>query len=274
MSDDPGPNDRGPKSRDHGDCSNLTGLTLDYLPHASLGLVRRYEKGADVWRPDDKAGSIFFLQQGKVAVMMAGAEGHELTLRVIDPGEPFGELCFCSRQENQRQTCARAVVESEAREITLADLVRYLQENRNALMAFAFTFCMRLSDAEHRVEELAHRGAEERLGRLLLHLALSRGTPNAGVTGETALPVSQRELAQMAAMSRPHVNVTLGKFRRRDVVRYQRGGPIVVDVPAMKSYLTGRAAGRWQASASNIQGGIPGTAATLGPRREPRGGQT
>ena len=38
-----------------------------------------------------------------------------------------------------------------------------------------FTLCLRLTDAEHRIEVMAHRGAEQRLGRLLLRLATSRG---------------------------------------------------------------------------------------------------
>ncbi|MFN2394020.1 MAG: helix-turn-helix domain-containing protein, partial [Pyrinomonadaceae bacterium] len=45
------------------------------------------------------------------------------------------------------------------------------------------------------------------------------------------------ELAQMAAMSRPHVTVTMGRLRRRGLVRYERSGPLVVDVEALAKYF-------------------------------------
>lgn len=225
---------------DHRDCRTLTGLTLEHMPRdGSLGRVRRFRKGATVWWADDRADSIFFLRRGQVAVMKDDADGHEVIVRLIEASEPFGELCYCAAQESVRQTLARAIVESDAVEIKLGDFMGYLQENRDALTALIFTFCVRLADAEHRIEVLAHRGAEERLGRLLLQLAGSRGKASAEGKGEVALPVSHEELAQMAAMSRPHVTITMGGFRRRGLVRYGRGRPLVVDVPALKSFLHG-----------------------------------
>jgi len=228
-----------PQFSDHRDCQTLTELTLDQLSRdGSFGRVRSYRKGAKVWRPDDRSNSIFFLRRGQVAVMVGDAEGHEVIVRVIEKGEPFGELCFCSDRESLRQTFARAVVESEAVEIKLADFMNYLQENRDALNSLVFTFCLRLANAEHRLEVLAHRSSEERLGMLLLQLATSQAAAGKS-NGEVALPVSHGELAQMAAMSRPHVTVTMGKFRRRGLVRYGHGRPLVVDLPSLKSFLNG-----------------------------------
>ncbi|MBA3563318.1 MAG: Crp/Fnr family transcriptional regulator [Gammaproteobacteria bacterium] len=74
-----------------------------------------------------------------------------------------------------------------------------------------------MSETERRVEVLAYRGAEERLGRLLLQLAAAPG----GEESEVALHVSHEDLARMAAMSRAHVTVTMGRFRRRGIVRYK-----------------------------------------------------
>lgn len=53
------------------------------------------------------------------------------------------------------------------------------------------------------------------------------------------LPVSHDDLAQMAAMSRPHVTVTMGRLRRQGLVRYGRGQALAVNVPALKSFLVG-----------------------------------
>ncbi|MGI8836850.1 MAG: Crp/Fnr family transcriptional regulator [Pyrinomonadaceae bacterium] len=224
---------------DHRPCQRLTELTLAHMPRdGSHGRGRTYRKGTTVWQPDDRADSIFFLLRGELAVVAGDAAGREVTLRVVGAGEPFGELCFCGGPSELRQTTVRALLPSEAVEIKLDIFMKYLQENREVLAAFVFTFCIRLADAEGRIEVLAHRGAVDRLGWLLVHLAHARGQAKAGLTGDVAVPVSHEELAQMAAMSRSHVTVTMGRLRRLGLVSYERNRPLFVDVLKLTAYLS------------------------------------
>ncbi len=225
---------------DHHDCEILTGLTAGNVPRDnSLGRARRHRKGGNIWKPDDRSDGIFFLQSGQVAIVSSDRDGREIAFGVIKPGEPFGELCFCAPKKHfRRGTYARAVVKSEVLEIKLDDFMGFLQTSRDLLTAFTFTFCCRLSDCQRRVEFLAYRGAEERLGRVLLHVAATRGKPSDALSGQTVLPVSHDELAQMAAMSRPHVSVTMNKLRERGFVDYGRNRSLMVDVPALRKHLT------------------------------------
>lgn len=163
-----------------------------------------------------------------------------MVLGVVEAGEPFGELCFCAPKKHfLRGNYARATLKSEVLEIKLDDFLSFLQTSRDLLQAFTFTFCCRLTDCQRRVEFLAYRGAEERLGRVLLHVAATRGKPSGTLQGQTVLPVSHDQLAQMAAMSRPHVSVTMGKLRRRGLVNYERNKPLTIDAEALNIYLTG-----------------------------------
>ena len=116
--------------------------------------------------------------------------------------------------------------------------MNYLQKNTDALMDFTYTLCERLSEMKLRVGVLAHRGAEDRLGRLLLQLAAPPGQQHTKGTNEVPLHVGHEELAKMAAMNRSHVSVTMGKLRKRGLIRYQRNRPLVVDVPALTAYLS------------------------------------
>lgn len=223
----------------HLSCQNLTGLTFEQLPQdGTLGQIRHIGKGADIWRPDDRADRIFFLRRGRVIVMTGDSEGNEVIMQVIERGEPFGELCFCSQEKGLLHTTARAVTESEALEISHSDFVSYLQQNAGALAELLFTFCVRLSEMKLRVGVLAHRGAEKRLVRLLLQLAVPPGRQPTEGTYEVSLHVGHEELAKMAAMNRSHVTVTMGKLRKRGLVRYERNRPLVVDVPALTAFLT------------------------------------
>jgi CRP-like cAMP-binding protein len=97
-----------------------------------------------------------------------------------------------------------------------------------------------LADAESRIEVLSHRRAKARLGRLLLQLAAAGGVTSSTREGEIKLPVRHDDLARMAAMTRPHVSVTMGKLRDRGLVHYDRGSQLTVDVVRLAEYVTQR----------------------------------
>jgi CRP/FNR family cyclic AMP-dependent transcriptional regulator len=197
-----------PKFPHHRDCEALTGITLDHLPRdGSLGRVRRFAKGAYLWQPDDAADRIYFLRTGQVVVMTAQPHERPVTLRTIEPDQPFGELCLCSVRTGIRGTTACALVASEAFEIKLTSFLGYLNQ-------------------------------KQRLGRLLLRLATSRGRKGRiGRRDTVIVSVSHNELAQLAGMSRPHVTVTMGRLRRRELVQYDRESLVRVEVASLTDYL-------------------------------------
>jgi CRP-like cAMP-binding protein len=223
---------------EHRNCQTLTQLTLDHIPRdGSLGRIRRYRAGADVWQPDDRQDRLYFLLSGEVAIVLSDTEGREVVLHTIEQGAPFGELCFCGAHK-LRCSIARSTADGEAVEIRINEFLDYMQTTRDVLAAFVFTFCIRLADAERRVEILAHRGAEDRLGRLLLHLAASRSEANATGSDAVTLPISHDALAQMAAMSRPQVTLTMNGFRRQKLVSYDRNSPLVINASALKRHFS------------------------------------
>ena len=228
-----------PKFPNHLDCEAFSCLTLDHLPRdGSLGRVRRYAKGKNVWHSDDAADRLYFLRRGRVEIMTATPHHRPVLLRTIEADHLFGELCLCAARSRTRGTTASALVACEALEIKPSHFLGYLRRNRQALDALLYTFCLRLTDAEHRVEVLSHRGAEQRLGRLILRLGTS-GARDGHVDRRDTVTLSRshKELAQMAGMSRSHVTVTMGRLRDRGLVRYQREGPLRVDVQKLTVYL-------------------------------------
>ncbi|MDQ2844031.1 MAG: Crp/Fnr family transcriptional regulator [Acidobacteriota bacterium] len=190
-----------------------------------------------LWTSDTSQHDIYFLKRGQVSILLNDSAGCEVIVRVIKPGELFGELCFCSQRNQPRDNCAQAVVDSEVFRIDLPAFLEYLQQESDALEAFTFTLCKRLADAENRIEVLSHRSAEARLGRLLLQLAGSRSLESAKREGEIKLEVGHDELARMAAMTRPHVSVTMSKLRGRGLVHYGRGSQLTVHSTRLAEYL-------------------------------------
>jgi CRP-like cAMP-binding protein len=223
---------------EHRTCLNLTRLTLDALPgDRLLGKSRRFRKNADLWLPEHRADRIYFLESGVVEIFSTDLRGNELVLQVVRPNDAFGELCVCAQGQGLRNTTARASTSVAANEVTYDVFVRYLRAEAGVLTSLLNTFCLRLSDCESRAEVLAQRGADERLGRLLLQLAAGSSARPDRLPGHVALSLTHVDIARMSAMSRPHVTVTLGKFRRLRVIEYGRGRPISVNLPALTTHL-------------------------------------
>lgn len=224
--------------RDHQDCRTLTGLTFKHLPRDQfIGHSKKYSKGSFLWTSGTPDHQLYFLERGQVVVMLSDEAGCEVIVRVIGPGEPFGELCFCSERDQPRGNCAKAAIDSEVLRVSFDDFMHCLQRSTDALKAFTFTLCKRLADAERRIEVLSYRGADARLGRLLLQLAAERGRASQTREGKIKLVIGHDELARMAAMTRPHVSVTMGKLRDHGFVHYDRSSQLTVDVPRLAEHI-------------------------------------
>jgi CRP-like cAMP-binding protein len=225
--------------RDHGACNVLTDLTRKHgSSDPERGHARRHEKGSDVWRAGDRADRLFLLQRGQVLIVVSDVAGHEVVVRVVDAGEHFGELCFCAEQGSTRDNSARAMSDCEAIEVHFAKFVQSIRANRRVMSDVVLTMCTRLAEAERRIDVLSYRAADDRLARLLLHIVDTKGAANSKHQREVTLALSHEQIAVMAAMSRPHVSVTMGKLRKLGLIDYGRDTPLRVRLEPIKAFIT------------------------------------
>jgi CRP-like cAMP-binding protein len=224
--------------RDHASCSALTDLTMKLVAgDPSFGRRRRYAKGSDIWRVGDPADRLFLLQRGQVVILLDDPSGHEVIIRVIDAGQLFGECCFCAEHGGTQQNSARAMASCEAVEVEFDRFLNHLQGSTDALTDVVFTLCTRLADAERRIEVLSYRAADDRLVRLLLQAARTKGTASKQHKGEMTVHLNHEELALMTAMSRSHVSVTMGKLRKLGLIEYGRDTPLRVKVEPLQAFV-------------------------------------
>ena len=226
---------------EHRSCLTLTRLSEETMPRdGSLGRVRKLRKDIDIWQPTDPSDRIYFLQRGKVEICSGDPQARDILLQAVTAGEPFGELCFCAETGGVRNTVARTLQPVTVLEIEYVAFLKHVRASDQVLSALLFTICQRLSDCETRTEMLAQHGAQERVGLLLLQLAAK--VSKAPGRAQRTVPVRKThdELASLAAMSRAHVTVTLGLFRRERLIQYERGSALTVNVPALTAYLARR----------------------------------
>jgi CRP/FNR family transcriptional regulator, cyclic AMP receptor protein len=191
--------------------------------------------GTAVWGIGALPDCVHRLIAGRVDIVSIDSAGNELLLRTVLPGETFGEVCFCSHRTEPHDMIARAAVLSEIMEISYDEFCRRMRRDPNMMESVLNEFCVRLGDLEERAQILALHDATQRLRRLLVYLARSRGTKSRNRSEEFSLTISHSELASLSALSRPHVSLLMTQFRKRGWVSYRRGTPVRVHLERLVS---------------------------------------
>ena len=161
------------------------------------------------------ADAVFYIQKGKIKIVVASEQGKEAVVGVMSPGEFFGEGCLIGQP--LRLATAKAMTESQVVRVDKAEMLRVL----HAEPSFAELFMTHLLTRNSRVEEdlvdQLFNSSEKRLARTLLLLA------NFGQDGgpePITIPISQETLAEIIGTTRTRVSIFMNKFRKLGFIDY------------------------------------------------------
>lgn len=201
----------------------LTGVPLfqDVSPAVLtrvLGLAhtRRLDAGGLFCREAEAAEAFFVLTEGRVKITQISADGHQVVLRLITPGQAFGGGGAFGE--------ARYLGTAEALEASVAlawntATMRHLLDTESKLAVNALRFvAARLADLQTRYRELMTERVERRLARVLLRLVRDAGRRVDGGV-EVDFPVSRQDLAEMTGTTLYTVSRLLSDWERRGFIR-------------------------------------------------------
>jgi CRP-like cAMP-binding protein len=190
-------------------------------PKAFLATVSRgrtvsaYRKEEVVFLQSSPADAVFYIQNGKIKIVVASKQGKEAVIAILGPGDFFGEGCLIGQP--LRLATARAMAESEVMRLGKAEMIRVL----HAEPAFGELFMAHLLTRNSRIEEdlvdQLFNSSEKRLARTLLILA------NFGKDGgpqPITTPISQETLAEIIGTTRSRVSQFMNKFRKLGFIEY------------------------------------------------------
>jgi CRP/FNR family cyclic AMP-dependent transcriptional regulator len=172
-------------------------------------------QGEVVFRQSAAADAVFYIQKGKIKIVVASQHGKEAVVGVMDPGDFFGEGCLIGQP--LRLATAKAMIASQVVRVSKAEMFRVL----HAEPSFAELFMTHLLTRNSRVEEdlvdQLFNSSEKRLARTLLLLANigKDGGPQAITT-----PISQETLAEIIGTTRSRVSGFMNKFRKLGFIEY------------------------------------------------------
>src|SRR5919108_4347823 len=183
--------------------------------------VQQYPTGGVIYRQDDPARSVLYIQSGRVKLSVVSARGKEAIVGVLGPGDFFGEGCLAGQRV--RISTATAMIASQILTIHRGRMKKLLARE-GALSQRFMTYILKRSIRveEDLVDHLFHP-AEKRFARVLMLMA--RYGRNEG--DAWLLPaVPQETLAEMVGTTRPRINFFMNKFRKLGFIDYN--GELVI----------------------------------------------
>jgi CRP/FNR family cyclic AMP-dependent transcriptional regulator len=192
----------------------------EFAPQAFLATVGEgrtvstFHKNESVFAQGEKADKVFYLQKGRVKVVVVSEQGKEAIVGILEPGQFFGEGCLNGQplhisSTTSMEDCVITVITKTAMLAALHDEPKFSE----LFMSYLLT---RNSRIEADLVDQLFNSSEKR-ARLLLLLA------NFGKEGSPQpikVHVSQETLAEMIGTTRSRVSFFMNRFRKLGFISY------------------------------------------------------
>jgi CRP/FNR family transcriptional regulator, cyclic AMP receptor protein len=178
-------------------------------------MILEYHKDQVVFAQGDVADTVFYIQKGRVKVVVISEQGKEAVVGILEPGQFFGEGCMNGHSSRIATTTAMEACLVTA--ITKAAMLAVLHSEPKFSEMFMAYLLIRNSRIEEDLIDQLFNSSEKRLARLLLLLA------NFGKDGspQSISPnISQETLAEMIGTTRSRVSFFMNKFRKLGFISY------------------------------------------------------
>ena len=188
----------------------------EFLAKVGVGkTIVRYHNNQIVFAQGDPADTIYYLQKGRVKVVVISEQGKEAVVGILEAEQFFGEGCMNGHSIRIATTTAmeECLVTAITKEAMLATIH---SEPKFSEMFMAYLLTRNSRIEEDLIDQLFN-SSEKRLARLLLLLA------NFGKEGSPqpiAPNISQETLAEMIGTTRSRVSFFMNKFRKLGLISY------------------------------------------------------
>src|SRR5262245_55291511 len=189
---------------------------------ASHAARRSLPRGSVIFVKGDQGTGLFGVLAGAVKISSLSAEGHELVIAIINPGEIFGEIALFDGRP--RTADATAQTNCELLAVERCDFVPFLRSHPDAALKIIEMLCSRLRRITGRIEDAMFLNLQGRLAKTLLQLSAGKDT----MTARRRILITQRDIGQLIGMSRESTNKQLREWARRKWVKLERGAVTVL----------------------------------------------
>jgi CRP-like cAMP-binding protein len=191
---------------------------------SAYATTRNLQRGATIFMKGDPGTCLFAVYSGTVEVVIPSVDGKNAAVNLIKEGEIFGEIALLDGRP--RTANAVAFTDCGLMVIERREFLPLLRAQPDIAVKLIEILCARMRRTTEQVEELMFQDLESRLAKALVRLCESSGPPY-------RVSITQRELSEIAGVSREETNKQLQVWTRNQLVRLERGGITVLRLPAL-----------------------------------------
>lgn len=202
----------------------------------AAGSVRVLRRTEVLFREGEPANALYLVESGRVKLVQDSAEGQQVILRYLAPGDAFAAVALFERSTYPvtAQATERTRVRAWSREV-LPGLVREHPRFEANLLRIVSAHTR---EALSRVRELSTEPVAQRLARTLIRLGeqVGRTQPDGSLLIER---ITQQEVAEVAGASLFTVSRTLADWQGLGIVETGRGRYRIRDAARLAVFAEG-----------------------------------
>jgi len=197
-----------------------------------LARIKRLDRGEVLFRKGDKGSQVYALVSGRVNVVSRSTEGKVAIVRIIAPGEVFGEIALLTDME--RTATVVAGERAEMLSLDRREFLPFLEQHPKVAIKLVRTLAEWLAMSTEDLEDQWFRSLPCRLAKKVLALANAYGKQISGGI-KIDLKMSQQDLGNLVGGTRESVNKQLRAWQENGLIRVERGHIIVLDRAKLES---------------------------------------
>ncbi len=176
---------------------------------------RRAARGAAFFHQGSPASALHVLTAGRAKLVQTTAEGHQVLVRIVGPGDMFGGVALLG--DAGYPATAEALEAAEAIAWSGEALTRLFGRFPALALNAVRVLATRMQELYARYQELATERVEQRVARAVLRLARQAGRPEAGGI-LIDLPLSRQDLAELTGTTVYTVSRIVSDWQARGFV--------------------------------------------------------
>jgi CRP/FNR family cyclic AMP-dependent transcriptional regulator len=188
----------------------------------------------NVYTCGDHDEMVYFIESGKIKLLMLSSEGKECLLAIHSAGDIFGELCLSGL--GARLETATAMEETVLKKMPSSQFLARLSGDW-LLEGFVRYLALRIADQQQVIANLVTVDSEQRLGKTLLQLARTLGRKKDQQNTRIEIKISHDELSEMVGTTRPRISLFMQRFRNLGLIETNLDRLLVIHEKKLTEYL-------------------------------------
>ncbi len=198
---------------------HLEDSELDQL--LKFAKLRRARPGEVLFQKGDPGDGLLGILKGRVKISTISAEGKEVVLNILAPGELFGEIALIDGKD--RSADATVMENAELVVIDARDFLPFLEERPDLTTRLLVMLCERVRWVNDLYEDAVFMHLPARLAKHLIRLGETFGVEGDDGSLRISLKLSQQDLGNLMGTTRESVNKQMRAWVEDGVVEVESG---------------------------------------------------